>query len=711
MAKEIVINFEIDGVEKSIKNLSTLKSTISDLENQLDGMDLGTEAFEKQKSQIDSLKGKYAELSQSASEKSVEMAQRAQEAGDNFEKFAKGVVDAVSGVALVLGASEKDAAKFAQKFGTIVGVATGVKGAIEAANSGFTLLKNNFPGVIAGLQKIWAVMMANPILAIIGGVVALTAAIAAFISSNDDATKSLEEQTLAFEREQNILAQQAKYLQESQRLQTELAKARGASAQELIELQKKQNVENQNQLLAEEAANNKRIAEIQKIANEQQDIDEETGKKLNDELKQRLKDNADYVVKLQQINNNFTIYDAQLNAQRQKDQEEATKKEADELKKRQDAYQKFLQARLNAARQIRDLELQAIKDDDERELAEIQEKYKRIREDAVRNTQLTSDERKKIIDASNAAEIVAIDKHNADVLKKQQDAAEALKKQQEEDAAKALDIQNRNLKASADLGVFNAGKDLDAQLAAKQAQLDAEKQIELSNKELTELEKQAIEAKYAQQSLDLAKQTADQKKEIERQRVDAEFQIAQAGTQSLINLSDLFFAIKSANTKKGSDEELKAAKAQFKINKALSIVSATISGIQGVVNALSAQSVVPEPFGTVLKIANAVVVGTAAAANIAKIAATQFNEGGSGGGSAVSAGASAASAAASSAPSLNNTALFSTGQQQQTTITPGASSGTNAGAPQAPVVKAIVVESDITNSQKRVSSIQERASI
>jgi len=74
----------------------------------------------------------------------------------------------------------------------------------------------------------------------------------------------------------------------------------------------------------------------------------------------------------------------------------------------------------------------------------------------------------------------------------------------------------------------------------------------------------------------------------------------------------------------------------------------TIETIQGVQNALSAVTTIPEPFGTALKIANAVSIGAAGAANIAKIAKTQFNApdagvqptttvGGGGGGGAMSA--------------------------------------------------------------------------
>jgi hypothetical protein len=141
------------------------------------------------------------------------------------------------------------------------------------------------------------------------------------------------------------------------------------------------------------------------------------------------------------------------------------------------------------------------------------------------------------------------------------------------------------------------------------------------------------------QNLDKELRDANRAQELEsfKNNYNAQLQIAQTTTQSLQSLSDLFFLVKNKNLQKGTAAELKAAEQQFKINKALAITSAVISGIQGVVNALSAQSVIPEPFGSILKAVTAVGIGAAAAVNVAKIASTKFTVGGgapSGGGAA-----------------------------------------------------------------------------
>ena len=115
-------------------------------------------------------------------------------------------------------------------------------------------------------------------------------------------------------------------------------------------------------------------------------------------------------------------------------------------------------------------------------------------------------------------------------------------------------------------------------------------------------------------------------------------------TASLASAADAMMNLNNALTESG----LISAEKGFKIGKGLSIAQTTIATIQGVQNALSAVTTIPEPFGTALKIANAVSIGAAGAANIAKIAKTQFNApdagvqptttvGGGGGGGAMSA--------------------------------------------------------------------------
>ena len=133
------------------------------------------------------------------------------------------------------------------------------------------------------------------------------------------------------------------------------------------------------------------------------------------------------------------------------------------------------------------------------------------------------------------------------------------------------------------------------------------------------------------------RKAANERREIWAAAWYAKYELASAATDAMMNLNN-------ALTESG----LISAEKGFKIGKGLSIAQTTIATIQGVQNALSAVTTIPEPFGTALKIANAVSIGAAGAANIAKIAKTQFNApnsnvqpttsvGGGGGGGAMSA--------------------------------------------------------------------------
>ena len=199
--------------------------------------------------------------------------------------------------------------------------------------------------------------------------------------------------------------------------------------------------------------------------------------------------------------------------------------------------------------------------------------------------------------------------------------------------------------------------------------------------------------------LELKKQYAEKNREINIQEVQANLEIAQQSNDAMQGLSDLYFSVKMANLQKGSAAELKAAKEQFKVNKALAITTGIISTIQGVINALTAQSSLPEPYATILKVVSAVSVAAAGAANVAKISAQQFNPGGGGGGGSMGSLGSAGGGVALAPPSSGSTSLNADG-------TIKAAMGNNQ-----PTVKAVVVETDITKSQKRVNTIEERASL
>ena len=187
-------------------------------------------------------------------------------------------------------------------------------------------------------------------------------------------------------------------------------------------------------------------------------------------------------------------------------------------------------------------------------------------------------------------------------------------------------IDNQDALDSANLKVEKDQNDFDSKIAL----LETQKNIALQNELLTEDGKELIRLEYAKREDALrieraAKEKADR---------DANFERTQSALNSLQALSNAFFDVKRANLTKGSKEEIAAARKQFDINKGIAIAAATISGIQGVINTLSAVSVIPEPFGTALKVLTAAGLAAATVSNISKISSQKFDEGGGGGGGA-----------------------------------------------------------------------------
>lgn len=289
------------------------------------------------------------------------------------------------------------------------------------------------------------------------------------------------------------------------------------------------------------------------------------------------------------------------------------------------------------------------------EISIIEIKMQKERDDAEeKRTEKIRQEQKKRQD-DYVKHLEELRKRDAEILAQQRAEEEKDKQEQEEKRAKEQE--------AADIAYINAGQ--------KRIE-DNKKQIEKENEEKLKSEEA-----------------------LEKSR----FEIAQASARSLQSLSDLYFILKMSNVRKGSAEELRAAKQQFKINKALAIQSTIISGIQGVVNALSAQSVIPEPYGTILKVANAVAVGIATAANVAKIASTQFNEGGGGGGSVPSI----------SAPSSQNAPSINAPSSSTTQLNPNGT--VKSSQPNTIVIQNNISEMDLTKVQKKTANIESHAQV
>lgn len=272
-----------------------------------------------------------------------------------------------------------------------------------------------------------------------------------------------------------------------------------------------------------------------------------------------------------------------------------------------------------------------------------------------------------------------------------------------DDYKKRLDEQEKERLASAD----RISKGLQDE-ANRRFQIVKEEREELEKLEAQKLAEEQARAKLRedmrQQEIALERAANDElvksweKSEADKQAAtNASFQHAQLVTQNLQAISDLAFAVRLNRVKKGSAEEESIMRKQFEINKKLQIAQTTISTITGAREAYKSLAGIPV-VGPGLGIAAAALATLSGLAAIQKIQNTKFEGGGapsidSGGGGNISAGGEAPTTN-TQAPSIQPfTRLDEDGNVTGRT----------------PVVKAVVVETDITSSQKRVGRLENQA--
>lgn len=149
------------------------------------------------------------------------------------------------------------------------------------------------------------------------------------------------------------------------------------------------------------------------------------------------------------------------------------------------------------------------------------------------------------------------------------------------------------------------------------------------------------------------------------------------------------------------------AEKQFKRQKALNIVNAVINGAQAVLQAIATFGPPPSPLG----IAGIVAAGIITAAQIAAISSQKFDGGASGGATSVSTPSIPDTTTSASSPVTSASTGGFTGFNQGVTGTPGTgATGTVLNPGTTEPQRVYVLESDITNSQRRVSTLESNAS-
>lgn len=353
--------------------------------------------------------------------------------------------------------------------------------------------------------------------------------------------------------------------------------------------------------------------------------------------------------------------------------------------------------RIAAQRMVRDLEIENLKEGTEKELAVNAEKYKRLIEDTKRNEKLTASERAQTIKLIKEQEKIQSDKIEEEALKERRakldEENQIIKDALQNMAQKRAEAEKANAFAAIELEAMKNKDSLAAQLNLLNAQMEAE----LQNTELTEGQKEVIREKYRQEREAREKDAANKDLELKQKTLDAERNLLDKSLNAAQGLSDLVFLIKKNNAEKGSAEEERAARKQFKINQGLQVASAIMSGVQAVQSALAQPMLIPAPLGTIIKAGTVAATGVTAVANVGKIAAAKFDGGGAGA-AGLSSGGGQSSTGGAASPSFN---LF--GNANNFNNLSGSQSKENGG--KNITVKAVVVADEMSAAQETEKKI------
>lgn len=315
----------------------------------------------------------------------------------------------------------------------------------------------------------------------------------------------------------------------------------------------------------------------------------------------------------------------------------------------------------------------------QKELSDIREKY--AKEEAEK--QLAFD--KELNKARTEARLSAIKDENerakqellanyqqqyADIDANEKYTAEqklALKKALQQKENTELDLLENQRKAQK----FNQDvADLDYQMKQSEFQFNIQK--DLAAKKLALAKTEFENGRMSQtEYTNFLRANAEEQKKIDEASVQAKMQVAQQVAGILSSMSDLA----------GKDTAA---------GKGLAIAAATINTYTGATQALNSKVPAPEPLATIIRIAQAGVIIASGIKSIREIAKTKVP---SGGGASAPSISTTAPATASAVPTLGSspvTAIANVMQNQKP-------------------IRAFVVESEVTGTQRRVADIERRA--
>ena len=190
MAQTVALDIQINS-EEGAKSLRTLKQEFKSIQTELDNISVGTDEYKSKLQQLANVKDQIDDLNDAIA---------SQTGAGKFEAFAKvgsaiaGGFSAAQGAMALFGAESDDLQKNLLKVQAAMAFAQGI-GQLEDLGNAFKNAKSvvlDFgKSAVSALQKIWATMMANPIVAIIAGLALITTGVIALMNAEDDETEAL----------------------------------------------------------------------------------------------------------------------------------------------------------------------------------------------------------------------------------------------------------------------------------------------------------------------------------------------------------------------------------------------------------------------------------------------------------------------------------------------------------------------------------------
>lgn len=676
-----------EGLDKAAASSKTLKQQLREMTNELQGLEPGTQRFNDLSIAAGQLRDQIADTNAVINATAGSVGENLGNALSGVAGIGIGAFQGIASAQALFGSESEELQKTLVKLQALAGLSeavkslgglkdtmTNVKAAFTAATAGSQLFNTATvaqavsTGTATVAQRIMnAVMNANPIFLIITGITALVGAFALFSSSAEDAA----------EKQKRLNEEQKRHDEQIERSLTVLQKQRELKAGGSVD------IENEIKLLKAKGANDKEIyeAERKQIQNTLNELSYSLGfrgKLTQEEYKQK-----------KQLQGDLKALDAQFETDQREKAEAAAEKAAADRKSRND---KWLADKKSVMEKIRayDLEYQdSLLSDEAREIELSKRKYEELVTQANKFgldiTRITEDFR------GEQASIIKKydDKEAADKAEKDaKDAADAQAKL-EKDAA--------NARMVVDLQIQHMKEGVDKQIAARNQQYLDEKAIldkTLSDKLISQEQYDTMLLSAQQKSNDDIKTINDEARQAE---LEAEQTLRDQKLQGVSNILSTVSSLTEAFAGKSEKSQKKA----FEIQKGIQIAQATIDTYKAATGAFSAMASIPT-VGPILGAAAAAAAVAAGIANIKKIASTQFNSKTTPSGGAPAPNVTTPTQSAPVPPSLTVNGQANAGSEGQ---------GNQLYGQRQQVIKAVVLESDITNTQNTLSNYQTMSEI